>query len=423
MSKKSQASKARAAAPTGAFTKEQWKQLKRHKALMIKGVTFREKDDVILHSREDMKNPWVAKLRQIRVHKNKIWICVQWYQSPKDVGALINSFNPALFCRMERFMSDEVDILSSECLEAVTHVYRYMDQELESLQDITPGDFFQRFSVGRQTKDISPVPGESACLPHCARVYNPFPIPSKVKGANKYKNKEVDVTWDPMHLCPRPQCNRRWYHRSCLLRAGYFDSEPSVYVGDRCMRLLAADPDYEEYHPAFEPFTRLKSPTPLTPSNNIQGHASIAGEAHTACSLLHSSISGELSHLPPELIAIAAQPIVRCALAPASLSRASLGVFSTAGTVKEVLLARRLIYQALNGGHRQLDQICSQLPLPKDPQVLDADIWQAALAPIRILASPHPEYWRRRVGISEPEFVRDLDCCPPVVCPQCLSAI
>ncbi|KAI0088358.1 hypothetical protein BDY19DRAFT_193994 [Irpex rosettiformis] len=403
-------------AKTAAPTEEEWETMERQKSVVVGGRTFQEKDDVVLHSREKAENAWVASLRQIRMRRDEeIWIRVRWYQSPHNIAEIINSFDPGMFCRMERAPSDQSDILSAGCLKEVTHVHHFRENTLKPL-DISPNDFFQRYSVGFETRDITPIPGSFTCLPECAKPYHPFPCTQTRGKRGKYlkiskDDDEIDLTWDVMHMCPRPQCGCRWYHRSCLIRAGYIDRDSAADVGDRRARLLAADPDSEDLHPSVVNPALLK--TQETLEMKPGGISSVLGS-------LSTYVSAKLGHLPPELVEIAAQPIVRCATRPKLLSNPRLGTFSTAGNVKEVVLARRLVYQALDGGHEQLQQFCTQQPHTSDGQHLEdleLDVWQAQPDSIRVFASPRQEFWQRRAGLSE--FSQDLDRCPPIFCPQC----
>lgn len=238
----------------------------------------------------------------------------------------------------------------------------------------------------------------------------------------------VDLTLDVMHMCPRPQCKCLWYHQSCLVRAGYIDYDPDAYVGDRRTRLLAANPDSDDLHPAFVEFSDLKSNhtgrAPPAPDHTQEPSQVKLEGISSGLGSLPTSVAARLEHLPPELVQIAAQPIVRCPVPPKLLSDPRLGVFSTAGTVKEVVLARRFVYQALEGGHDKLQQLCAQLSrLSHDPALEDHNIWREARETIRVFASPRKEYWQRRASLMEPIFLQQLDQCPPVFCPQCFNAI
>ncbi|KAI0696343.1 hypothetical protein BC835DRAFT_872512 [Cytidiella melzeri] len=335
--------------------------------------------------------------------------CLRWFSNPQS------------FSTLERAISDQSDILGAGCLKEVTRCHRYREEDLNP-PDIGPNDYFQRYSVDFENGDISPEPGAFTCLPQCSRPYNPFPGAKKGR-LRKVKVDEFNPIWDVMHFCPRPQCNGRWYHRSCLAQAGYRDNESSVYVGDRRVRLLAADPDSEDLHPTFVDFATLRSD--LEDSHDVDQVQGPSKPLPSALDFLPTSISRRLCHLPAELVTIAAQPIVRRALAPHSYSDCRSGVFSTVGTMKEVVLARRLVYQALEGEHERLEQLCSRLlqSSADAPYWADSDLRDDVRDTIRVFASPRKKYWQDRASLSEPDFLRDVGQCPSTVCPQCGSAI
>lgn len=235
-----------------------------------------------------------------------------------------------------------------------------------------------------------------------------------------------------MHYCPRPSCNGRWYHRSCLQQSGYVESNSTRYVGNRQLRLLAVDPDADNHHPAFKHFVESEASQELdTPSDVVQDKTALSAQDSVTdlLDLLPLDTRGRLGQLPRELIQIAAQPIVRCPASPQSLAHPALGVFSTAGTIKDVVLARRLIYQSLEDEWDTLQTYQSAMDVKPGDSGRDVasrqpriDDWYS-LSAIRILASPRHAYWRHRARLREPEFLQTLDASPPLTCPQCGNAI
>ena len=181
----------------------------------------------------------------------------------------------------------------------------------------------------------------------------------------------------------------------------------------------------EDLHPSFADFTHLKSDHKLPSIDQTQvpfevklnGSSSVLG-------FLPTSVSTKLQNLPPELVDIAARPIVRCPIPPKSLSDPMLKAFSTAGNVKDIILARRLVYQTLDSSNEEFQNLCTKMSHSSDDQHLESyDVPHEARGSIRVFASPRHEYWRRITGFSELEFLRDPDQCPPVICPQCKNAI
>ncbi len=209
---------------------------------------------------------------------------------------------------------------------------------------------------------------------------------------------------DTMHYCPRPKCNGRWYHRSCLVNRGYVERLPTAFAGDRSVRFLAVNPDANEIESTFKQFVARRLP-PEDASSYKSEPVPLSSPNHPLSSLLESL------HLPMELIQAAAQPIIR---------RPSMGVFSIAGNVKEVVLARRLVYQKLNGAEQILDKINGVQEL--DSGSASLDIWNT-LSDASILASPYPPYWKRLAQHGLQDILHDRNLSPPIICPQCGSPI
>lgn len=112
--------------------------------------------------------------------------------------------------------------------------------------------------------------------------------------------------------------------------------------------------------------------------------------------------TAHLAHLPPALIRIAQCPIVR------RPGPAQDGWYPT-GNVKEVVLARRLVYAAIEQDF--MDDEWSGLT----PQELNARVG----AKMRY-ATPYAPFWERRGKELENETWMNA---PPVLCPKCKGAI
>lgn len=109
-----------------------------------------------------------------------------------------------------------------------------------------------------------------------------------------------------------------------------------------------------------------------------------------------------LAHLPPALIRLAQCPIVR---RPGPAQDGWL----PAGNVKEVVLARRLVYAAIEGD--VMDDGWPALGPQELADKVDTRMWYA---------TPYAPFWERRARELERETWMEA---PPVVCPKCGGAI
>lgn len=112
--------------------------------------------------------------------------------------------------------------------------------------------------------------------------------------------------------------------------------------------------------------------------------------------------AADLAHLPPALVRIAQCPIVR------RPGPARDGWYP-AGNVKEVVLARRLVYAAI-----ERDFMDDGWPAMGPQELTDrvgAKMWYA---------TPYAPFWERRERKLEGETWMDA---PPVLCPRCKGAI
>jgi hypothetical protein len=116
-----------------------------------------------------------------------------------------------------------------------------------------------------------------------------------------------------MHFCPRPSC-RKAYHATCLAAS----SSASSSVDARAIQLLSSSSDSDKPFRMYSKSSRPSSRTPaLTP---------LTEEA--------------LSTLPQALVTLAQQPIVK---------GAQFRQGGISGNVRAVLLARKTVYDTLNG--------------------------------------------------------------------------
>lgn len=131
-----------------------------------------------------------------------------------------------------------------------------------------------------------------------------------------------------MHFCPRKGC-RRWYHAICLRNNLYMDDDPEPGWD---ISLLRSNPD------SREPF--------VVPPSDSEGTPGIVVTKRTTTQIL-SKDKGKrkaqdtptrptLNDLPAALVTLAKQQIVK-----------GKNPYGLAGNVKEVVKARRLVYQYL----------------------------------------------------------------------------
>ena len=219
---------------------------------------------------------------------------------------------------------------------------------------------------------------------------------------------------NPMHFCAKPRC-RRWYHRQCLLsNSETIERDPGTYLGRKGIHHLAADPDEEDSHPDFAPFTYKAPPPGLG-----RGKMSDPAWAEMRWSEIHLTL---LAHLPSMLIEVAQHPILRCA---------GREEYSIAGNVKEVILARRMVCQVLEGWHRFVDEIIESLGSEEAFEDRKLDDLLKVLGPgtrayhrmshTRILASPYAPYWERRA--ERRKKLADAEGIPFLRCPRCTSVV
>ncbi|TFY61885.1 hypothetical protein EVJ58_g4230 [Rhodofomes roseus] len=224
-----------------------------------------------------------------------------------------------------------------------------------------------------------------------------------------------------MHFCPRITC-RRWYHQICLLHWNKIDSSAVTHLADRGVRLLAVDPDDGQSCPLLAYYTDGSESNMMQvdddehpdvcsesdhQSNSGPGIPISAPEPSTPYPLdfvlAEMSRSDVIADLPPALICISQCPIVRRP-GPAQDG------WTPAGNVKEVVLARRLVYAAF-----EPDESINDNWSALDPQECCDRIGVSFR-----YATPYPPYWQRREKELETETWMYQ---PPVICPNCNAAI
>ena len=204
----------------------------------------------------------------------------------------------------------------------------------------------------------------------------------------------IERAGDYMHFCPRPACST-WFHESCLLEP----IDEAAFIATPDVRRLAVDPDRNELYPQLARYAYEKP---------ARGKG-----AHGAPRALHDIdvLGAAASLLPAALLAVAALPILR---------RAGDGPFATAGNVADVVLARRLVYQALDGWHGELDRVVKRLDESWYSGEGGGDVYNFVwwfLNSQRILASPRVRYWDELLEKLEVHSGR-----PVLHCPKCREA-
>ena len=131
-----------------------------------------------------------------------------------------------------------------------------------------------------------------------------------------------------MHFCPRPSC-RVFYHRGCL--------EPQVgNHTSHCLQRIMNWPDTDETISIADLSSSLNTPLKRRRKQRTRN----GGPPHLAPDEASAITMEFLGTLPEHLVRVAEQPIVRGAtFVPGGVS----------GNIACVVLARRMIYEALQG--------------------------------------------------------------------------
>ncbi|KAF8062338.1 hypothetical protein FPV67DRAFT_1702791 [Lyophyllum atratum] len=309
---------------------------------------------------------WVVKIREVRLRTPEdVWTRVQWYWSGDEVHGAIKSFDSKACGRYERIFSDHFDYVSTSAFDAAVPMKKLNDTDIE--QPYIPRDvFYTRYTFEYRARVIQPKPS-SECL--CALPYSPdSPSPSSL-----------------MHFCPRPAC-RRWYHAACLVGAGYRDGDGDKDGGKaaRGRRLLGMSPDVDgvggleemgggeggrgrgrgKGRVRGEPVRkkvrvasggsvgkgrgRGRGRAVVVPSTRTSSRGKKFEDSYSDSEDPDQNADSDtdpsstlLASLPPDLVLIASQPIVRGAAFPAG---------GVSGNVGGVVRARRMVYKAVGGG-------------------------------------------------------------------------
>ncbi|KAG6830598.1 hypothetical protein H0H92_015879 [Tricholoma furcatifolium] len=344
---------------------------------------------------------WVGKIRDIRAASEaEVWTRVQWYYSGREAKMVVKSFDDKACTQYERLYSDQFNYVSTLAFSGVALLHKLIDSDLK--QPYIPWDeFYVRYAFEVSNALFNPAPGKSSCV--CDVPYAPhsYTINSKSKTQPKSAGKStVRQAHQLMHYCPRPSC-RRFFHVPCLINEGCED--PDTGAASRARRLLCAAPDVDgdifavrtrPLGKGMGPETkRVRLGTPLDerdnaddnaddfvfPSSTVntvpvrgagrgggrRGRPKRSGPSHPQPPPALSSEDEEddddlelrLQTLPPDLVRVAEQPIVR------GIAWYAGGV---SGNVAAVVAARRIVYAALG--------LSSALPSgPQDEECLTGE--------------------------------------------------
>ncbi|KAJ7487225.1 hypothetical protein B0H11DRAFT_1114111 [Mycena galericulata] len=231
-----------------------------------------------------------------------IWVQIRWFYSPKEVPR-IPGFNESHCSRFERIYSDHSEIISALTFDALTQVIRFREDDPDQVP-IGDEEFFTRYFL-----QTSSFPGEISSYVLRTSTHLAESMGCICGGPYNLNDKSP---LHIMHMCPRPHC-RKSYHSSCLLEHGYWTILTHPLIR------LACSPD-TDHTPAFSPGNHEH---PIRPRS-----------VDASC----TARSTPPPRLPDDLLTLAAQPIVRGAALPA------LGL---TGNCRAVVLARRIVYAAL----------------------------------------------------------------------------
>ncbi|KAK7683778.1 hypothetical protein QCA50_013154 [Cerrena zonata] len=296
---------------------------------------FANGDDITVNSIDDeTDNAWVCKILDMRaeVKQKRVWLNVAWYYSANDIIASINQLYsepgappinvdhqyildhlPKQTTPNDRFLSNDTKFLSANVVQGQTTIYPYVEF-YEGTTNFGPDDFYSRGFFDAESKTITD------------ETYIPFPV----------SENNTDSGYDtPAPVRPNPQeawrcCPRcgKWYHQRCL-EENSPDAETNA-IGPPYIRRLAVDPCSKFLHPMFASYTY-----PIPPRGKLSSVTANGGNPW-------DSVLERLKHLPPGLVKMAQQPILKY---PGVDSK-----MSVMGNLKDVILARMICYQELDGG-------------------------------------------------------------------------
>ncbi|GJE93085.1 BAH domain-containing protein [Phanerochaete sordida] len=391
-------------------TKQEWDKMERAGAYMNILHTYHKGCDVIMCS-DDTDNVWVGQVLSLRRRQTRDgiegWAEVRWYYSQSDIeAARIGGLNSDFLSPRERVLSDHLDLVRLDTFKRPIKVHVWNEEDIEP-PELTEKSYFRRHTMKDSLSalpKILPFPGQFTCI--CNIPYDPFPnhldLCSRALDVYYRSNDgksptRTELGADYMHFCPRPKCSK-WFHEACLLHHAKSNAQNAEFIGSPAVRRLAVDPDKSILHPRLARFTYQR------PGRGK--HALDLNHPLSPQDVLTQALGpdAELT-LPASLIAIASLPIVR---------RAGEGTSSIAGNMRDILLARRLVFQELEGGFEDLERLESALDEGwVHTETLQTSVWRF-LGTQRILAVPRVAYWDQALQRMTVLLER-----PTLHCPDC----
>ncbi|KAJ7735662.1 hypothetical protein DFH07DRAFT_967127 [Mycena maculata] len=345
-----------------------WKKCKADAAVLPPGK----------HSEElSPEEYWMAKVKDIRLKpEGEVWVQVNWY------SCVYSHLDPRCGARLPSHIGARIPPYACSSITLLMKLKKMVWVDLvpmvELLEDdpeqapILPGQFFYRYFFDTKSENFTV--HRYICDAQFKRPSGPRSSPSFGMATNAcicgepYSPDSMDPARE-MHWCPRPDC-RRAYHTACLL-----NNEHILLVRNShdvvCLRLASsADAD--------EP---VKIPEGAT-----------------------------MLQLATELVALAAQPIVRG------------GAHGVVGNVAVIVRARRVVHAAIQEWLRVSASRSGSIESSRyiiDTEIdleLDLDRWEE---------DPGFEFWEQAVVEENLSFSHDTadDGIVVLVCPACGGAI
>ncbi|CDZ97207.1 Zinc finger, RING/FYVE/PHD-type [Phaffia rhodozyma] len=282
---------------------------------------------------------WIGRIEQIRaVNKVDVYIKITWYYTQDQLQS--SGFKYAKQLQLEGgevVHSDHFEIIPVSTCEDKATVINY-DECAEDQIQIAPDDWFVRYRtvelMGADQSSEKSKDFKSRKKPHvqkpaelnykpgciCGKMYYPLPFAKESR----------------MHYCPREKC-KTWYHSTCLASSGrdrvaedavHFETNHAQPTEDGEAGDASADETEVEPSSSNHPSKKLKSN-----GDGTSAESSSAVGGGDGSSKSHPVYPATLvSMLPPALLRIARQPIVR--------GTSTSGIV---GTCVFVLAARRIL--------------------------------------------------------------------------------
>ncbi|KAF9652554.1 hypothetical protein BDM02DRAFT_2782687 [Thelephora ganbajun] len=346
------------------------------------------KDPNTAHLLPDTEN-WVAKIRKIaRRSDGEVWAKVEWYWSPQHVASIVKSFDLPSYAAYELFPDiDFQNYIPVESIVDTVKVIQYDDCDLEP-PFIGPTTFFCRHVFRPKIKHVTPFSSKEVCS-ICQQPYNPDAA---------QRSPELLT----MHFCPRETCQAAW-HRQCL-STHPITKRPTCT--DRKLSLLCSIPSVflkSSVSPSASTSTSSPSLLSLLSKSEPAPPQSQPGTRKRR-RLSEADALSLFGDLPPDLIQLASQPIVK-------------PTFKPSGVGEEAPKRRKGKGKAPKEPRNVIHNVAGNITTVLKARVLINDVVRG----ITIL----PRDWRKKIGWDDdaiPSIIVDddeNDQCPPLLCPTC----